>query len=69
MGRTQIKKTIPGILVAKRSSLEGYKLHSGKGDRQFTQTIRFEKTFSSPPNVFAAFCQLDVVNKTDHRYL
>jgi hypothetical protein len=30
---------------------DGYTLHTGKGERVFTQTVAFEKGFQSPPKV------------------
>eukprot|EP01114_Cavostelium_apophysatum_P002560 TRINITY_DN1227_c0_g1_i1.p1 TRINITY_DN1227_c0_g1~~TRINITY_DN1227_c0_g1_i1.p1 ORF type:complete len:425 (+),score=107.88 TRINITY_DN1227_c0_g1_i1:59-1333(+) len=50
-----------------RKNLPGYGLHKGHGDRDFKYTIDFPKAFTSPPNIFVAFSQLDVFNGKDTR--
>jgi len=50
------KKTIPG-----------FELHKGKGDREFSYHIDFDKSFGISPNVFVSFSQLDMINEVDAR--
>eukprot|EP01112_Ceratiomyxa_fruticulosa_P015255 TRINITY_DN4461_c0_g1_i1.p1 TRINITY_DN4461_c0_g1~~TRINITY_DN4461_c0_g1_i1.p1 ORF type:complete len:406 (+),score=98.20 TRINITY_DN4461_c0_g1_i1:106-1323(+) len=44
-----------------------WKLHKGKGDREFTHHINFEKPFTAAPRVFLALSAIDIENNEDHR--